>query len=136
MPLAALGSQNEGFVKLFLPQKTFEDWMLQEKADLEDGNLVLKDPPSVHPVTSAVHFTKLVSGEDTQALVGRVKTEAQISTFGGEQMADTVIVGESAYEVVPGFIAEVQAPAPAKADPKKKASPEADLLAAFILDKL
>lgn len=124
-------------MKLFLPQKTLEDWMFEEKADLEGGKLVVKEPRSTHPASSAVHFTKLVSGEDVHALVGRVKTDAQIAALGGEQMADTVIMGDSAYEVVPGFITEAQAPPAAKVDPKKKASsPEADLLAAFILDKL
>ena len=125
-------------LKLFLPQKTLEDWALAEKADLVDDKLVVRETKSSHPCTPAVHFQKLVSGADTHELVGKVKTLAQITDIGGESMADSVLLGETAYEVVTGYITEVTAPAPAsKTDPKKKAtSPEADLLAAFILDKL
>jgi hypothetical protein len=125
-------------VKLFLPQKTLEEWSMSEKADLQDGKLVVKEGgSSSHAVTPAVHFVKVVSGDDANSLVGRVKTQAQIQALGAEHFADSVILGEAAYEVAEGYVAEVQAPAPPKGDPKKKAAnPEADLLAAFILDKL
>lgn len=124
-------------MKLFLPHKTLEDWALSEKADLSDGKLVVKEPASSHPVAAAVHFHKLVSGEDAQGLLGRVKTTEQLQAMSAEHFADSCIVGEAAYEVVEGYVTEVQAPAPAKAEAKKKSgSPEADLLAAFILDKL
>jgi hypothetical protein len=128
-------------VKLFLPQKTLEEWSAAEKADLQDGKLVVAEGKGEsHTVTPAVHFVKLVSGVDQSQLVGRVKTMAQLDTLGCEHMMDSVILGEAAYEVTPGYIADVPAPAPAaKAggpDKKKATSPEADLLAAFILDKL
>jgi hypothetical protein len=124
-------------VKLFLPQKTLEEWALAEKADLADGRLVVKEGGSSHPVSSAVHFQKLVSGEDTNGLVGRVKTTEQLQGLKAEHFADSCIIGDAAYEVVEGFVTEVQNTPAAKADPKKKsASPEADLLAAFILDKM
>lgn len=124
-------------MKLFLPQKTLEEWSMAEKADLQDGKLVVKDGASSHPTTSAVHFVRVVSGDDANQLVGRVKTQEQLQRLGAEHMADSVILGETAYEVAEGYVAEVQAAPPAKGDPKKKAAnPEADLLAAFILDKL
>ena len=125
-------------VKLFLPQKTLEDWSLGEKADLEDGRLVVKETRSSHAVTPAVHFVKVVSGHDAHQLTGRVKTMKQLDELGAEHMMDSVLLGETAFEVVPGYVTEVTAPPPAaRPDPKKKQiSPEADLLAAFILDKL
>ena len=124
-------------MKLFLPQKTLEEWSVSEKADLQEGKLVVAESKASHAVTPAVHFVKLVSGNDQSQLVGRVKTMSQLDTLGAEHMMDSVILGETAYEVTPGYIADVPAPAPAKGDAKKKAtSPEADLLAAFILDKL
>ncbi len=125
-------------MKLFLPQKTLEDWSVGEKADLEDGKLVVKEPKSAHSVTPAVHFVKVVSGNDVHHLTGRVKTMKQLDELGAEHMMDSVLLGETAFEVIPGYVTEVTTPAPsAKADAKKKQiSPEADLLAAFILDKL
>jgi len=125
-------------MKLFLPQKTLEDWASSEKADLAQGQLVVKESRTTHPVTPAVHFVKVVSGDDLHGLIGRVKTTQQLHELRAEHMADSCIIGDAAYEVVEGYVTEVQAPAgAARPDPKKKtASPEADLLAAFILDKL
>ncbi len=125
-------------MKLFLPQKTLEDWASTEKADLSHGQLVVKESRTTHPVTPAVHFVKVVSGDDAHGLLGRVKTTQQLQELQAEHLADPCIIGEAAYEVVEGYVTEVQAPAPAaRPGPQKKtASPEADLLAAFILDKL
>jgi hypothetical protein len=125
-------------VKLFLPQTTLEEWATTDKADLADGKLVVREGPSSHPVTPAVHFSKLISGDDTHGLLGRVKTITQLGELGAEHMADSCIVGDTAYEVAEGYVTEVVvAAAPPKAEAKKKSgSPEADLLAAFILDKL
>ena len=125
-------------MKLFLPQKTLEDWSVGDKADLEDGKLVIKETRSSHAVTPAVHFVKVVSGNDAHHLTGRVKTMKQLDELGAEHMMDSVLLGETAFEVIPGYVTELGAQAaPVKPDPKKKAiSPEADLLAAFILDKL
>ncbi len=124
-------------MKLFLPHKTLEEWSVAETADLQDGKLVVNEGKTTHPVTAALYFQKLVSGEDTHGLVGRVKTMAQLSPLNPEHFADSCLVGETAYEVAEGYLTEVQAPAAGKGEPKKKTgSPEADLLAAFILDKL
>ena len=125
-------------MKLFLPQKTLEDWAIADEADLVEGKVVITATKSTHGVNPAVHFTKLANGTDSNNLIGRVKTVEQLDALGAEHMMDSVILGETVYEVVPGYIAEVKpaAPPPSKQDKKKASSPEADLLAAFILDKL
>jgi hypothetical protein len=121
--------------KLFLPQAQLEEWALGDKADIRDGKLVVvEEGGASFPVVSAVHFVQLASGEDTHKLLSRVKTEAQLQGLGAEQMADSVLIGETAYEVVPGYIAEVSPSPPGPGD--KKPSSEADLLAAFLLNKM
>ncbi|NVJ06672.1 hypothetical protein HUW63_15665 [Myxococcus sp. AM001] len=126
-----------GVTKLFLPQAQLEEWALADKADLREGRLVVMAEGGVaFPVTPAVHFVQLVSGEDTQGLVARVKTEEQLARLGAEQMADSVLVGDNAYEVVPGYVAEVAAGAPRPEGADSKPDSEADLLAAFILNKM
>lgn len=117
--------------KLFLPQNTLEEWALAEKADIREGRLGLTGESATFAVEPAVHVLRLVSGEDAAGLVSKVKTERQLATLGAEQMADSVLLGEAAYEVVPGYVADVPDPAPAK-----RTSTESDLLAAFLLDKL
>jgi hypothetical protein len=115
--------------RLFLSQTQLEEWVLADKADLQDGQLVVSGESTRVPVVPAVHFVKLVSGADEHTLVAKVKTEPQLQGLGAEQMADSVLLGEAAYEVVPGYVAEVAAP------PRKDTS-EADLLAAFLLNKM
>lgn len=124
-----------GVTKLFLPQTQLEEWALADKADLREGKLVvMAEGGTTFPLTPAVHFVQLVSGEDAQGLVARVKTEEQLASLGAEQMADSVLVGDNAYEVVPGYVTEVgAAPRP---EGEKKPDSEADLLAAFILNKM
>lgn len=118
----------------FLPQTTLEDWALSDQADLKDGKLVVASDKGTFTVTTAVHFTKSVSGSDDAKLVGKVKTAQQLEKLSAEHLADSVVMGDSAYEVVPGYIVDV---APAGKDPKKKAAnTDADLLADFLINKL
>jgi hypothetical protein len=125
-------------MKLFLPQTTLEQWALEDKADLQDGKLVVPAEKVACEVTPAVHFLKLVSGADEQNLVARVKTQAQLETLGAEHMMDSVLLGETAYEVSTGYLAEFEEPKASvqKAPAGGQASPDADLLAQFILNKL
>src|SRR4051794_4974975 len=98
-------------VKLFLPQSTLEEWAGAEKADLKDGKLVLNDGKAVsYPVMPAVHFKTLASGNDEKKLVSKVKSHEQLKAIGAEHFADSVLVGETAYTVIEGYIADVPAP--------------------------
>jgi hypothetical protein len=119
-------------VKLFLPQSTLEEWAADARADLKDGKLFVEQDQTTCLVAPAVHFSRLVSGTDARKLVSTVKTPVQLEQMGAEQMQDSVILGDDAYEVVQGYLAEL--PWPPIND--KKESPDADLLAAFLLDKM
>lgn len=122
-------------MKLFLPQTQLEEWALEDKADVKDGVLVVTGETGVYPVVPAVHIVQLVTGEDTNRLVSKVKTEEQLESLGAEQMADSVLLGETAYEVVPGYVAEVPSPSDASSEDGTAGS-ETDLLAAFLLNKM
>lgn len=130
-------------MRVFLPQSTLETWALEDKADLHDDRLVV--PGDAHAegyaLTPAVHFVQLVSGSDDARLLARVKTASQLAGLGAEHLHDSVLVGENAYEVVPGYVADV--PEPDAATPSATAQtsrtepqPPEDLLAAFLLNKL
>lgn len=117
--------------KLFLPQATLEEWVTSNKADLQGGQLVLTAERISLRATPAVCFVKLVSGPDEKKLVSKVKTSEQLKELGAEQVADSVILGESAYEVAPGYVTTSEAVAV-----EQKAGGEADLLAEFLLKKM
>ena len=123
-------------MRLFLPQAQLEEWALEDKADVKDGVLVVTGEEGVYPVTPAVHIVQLVTGEDANGLVTKVKTEDQLKSLGAEQMADSVLLGDTAYEVVPGYVAEVSLSPSDASSADGKAGSEADLLAAFLLNKM
>ncbi len=120
-------------IKLFLPQSTLEEWAAEGRADLKDGRLFIGSEQGVCRVAPAVHFLRLVSGSDSKKLLATVKTPLQLEQMGAEQMLDSVILGEDAYDVVQGYVAEVAFAPDAE---REKESPDADLLAAFLLDKM
>ena len=120
--------------KHFLPQTTLEEWALNDTADVKEGKLVFAADQASYPVTPAVHFRSLATGSDDQKLLEKVKTDGQLQKLGAEHMAESVLLGDTAYEVVSGYVVEVQAGK--AADAKKSANPEADLLANFLLNKL
>lgn len=57
---------------------------------------------------SAVRFTsEVTTGEDPNGLVGKVKTVEQLAAIGAEHAQGSVILGDSAYEVIDGFLGEL-----------------------------
>jgi hypothetical protein len=117
-------------MKLFLPQHTLEEWAAADKADVHDHALLLAGGPTRYPVEPAVHVTALVTGEDEHSLLRKVRTDAQLQAIGAERLADSVVAGESAYDVVTGYIVQV----PDAAAMEQPA--ETELLAEFLLNKL
>jgi hypothetical protein len=93
------------------------------------------------------------AGNDTAKLLGKVKTLDALKQMGAEHYMQSVILGESAYKVQQGFLAEtnalrravgVKAPAAGQPVAKKGAAQkqhateagEQDLLAQFLLENL
>ena len=114
-------------MKLFLPQATLEEWATSDKADVREHALVLSGETRKFPVQAAVHVKALVSGPDEHQLLKKVKTDAQLSKIGAERLADSVIAGESAYDVESGYVVQV---------PDEGATTETALLADYLLNKL
>jgi hypothetical protein len=123
----------------FLPQTTLDGWLDAGTVDLRSGMLVEMADNAEFPVREAVHFVKLESGEDEAALMGKVKALDSLKAVGAEHCMTSVIVGETVYEVVPGWVAEEPVTAGAARPVSKKfegKNPEADMLAKLLLDKL
>jgi hypothetical protein len=120
-------------VRLFLSQATLEEWAQADKADVQERHLVLHGTPGRLPVEEAVHLAQLVTGPDEAKLLHKVKTPSQLDELSAEQLADSVLVGESAYDVVRGYLVQVPDADFASALRPEK---ETDLLAQFLLDKL
>ena len=143
---------------LFVSQALLDAWASQGRIDLDGRSIALLGGHSAgrrYALEPAVRFLRVAGGgDDPGGLVARVKTLAQVRELGGEPMADSVVMGEIAYEVEPGFLAEASAvEAAARAAPTPDATPaapghrelprdledrrrEAEALARFLLDNL
>lgn len=118
---------------LFVSQAMLDSWTDQGKIDFVGNVMTLLSGDGKgrsYALEPAVRFMKLLSGDaDPNQLVHKVKSHAQLKELGAEPVDDSCILGDLAYEVQPGFLAEasvLQAAASAPSGPKpRKAADEA-----------
>lgn len=98
--------------RVFVPQEALESWVAEGRAQLMGETLVLEEVS--FQLASAVRFiAEVAGGGDAQELVGKVKTLTQVGELGGEHVTASVVLGDNAYEVIDGFLAQ-PAPGPDK----------------------
>lgn len=91
--------------RVFLPQEALDAWLSEGKIELDGEVMTLKPEGRRFRLASAVRFMNEVEGSgDEHDVVGRVKDLEQLAELGGELCAGSVIVGDSAYDVVEGFV--------------------------------
>jgi hypothetical protein len=115
---------------LFVSQAMLESWAGQGKIDFAGNVMTLlagEGKGRSYALVPAVRFLKLAGAEaDPHALLHKVKSVDQLRELGAEQVDASVLLGEVAYEVEPGFLAEVSAlQAAATAAPRAGAAPPA-----------
>jgi hypothetical protein len=93
--------------KLFISQDRLDAWNAEQKVRLDDSRLTLVELDRSFQIRPAVLFLK-VSGdeEDPNNLLGRVKAEAELDAMGADVYMNSVIVGDTAYEVQTGFLGD------------------------------
>jgi hypothetical protein len=93
-----------GANRLFWPQETMDEWLVEEKVSIEGDLLVIHGESRRYRISQAVYFEADVGGGgDPHKLVGRVKETATLAKLGAEHYMDSVLLGDSAYKVTPGF---------------------------------
>ena len=91
--------------RMFVSQGTLDVWLSDGHVDVDGEIMTLIHANQRFELVSAVHFvTEVAEGGDANDLIGKVKTLEQVVELGGEHYADSVLLGESAYEVVEGFL--------------------------------
>jgi len=136
---------------LFVPQNVLDKWSDKGRVELKGHVLTLVREKKSFQLTTAVRFVKMEAGEDLKGLLQKVKTLDALKQMGAEHYRESVILGESAYQVQQGFLADANALRRAAgvsqpAGDKKAAGAEKhrqdekdgeqDLLAQFLLDNL
>jgi hypothetical protein len=91
--------------RVFLSQDTLDRWLTEERADVQGDVMTARPDGHRFQLKSAVHFLfEVAGGGDAARLVGKVKDHDQIAELGAEHVADSVILGDDAYQVVEGFV--------------------------------
>ena len=94
---------------LFVPQSVLDRWSEQGRVEVEGHVLTILGDGKSFTLTSAVRFMKLEAGDDVTGLLQKVKTTDALKQMGAEHYMESVILGDSAYGVQQGFLADANA---------------------------
>lgn len=121
--------------RVFFPQPLLDAWIADERVDITGTDLLLRDEGRRYEIAEAVHVMRdAAGGGDEQKLLGKVKTREQLLEIGAEVFEGSMIIGDDAYDVTPGFIG-TPVGAPVQTAPNAEAGEE-NLLAQFLLKSL
>jgi hypothetical protein len=91
--------------RVFFPQAALDQWIVDGTVDLADGELTIVSEGRRYRLAEAVHIVREVSGAgDARELVGRVKTVATLQQLGAEIVESSMLLGDAAYDVEPGWV--------------------------------
>jgi len=96
-----------GANRVFFPQQALDEWLEHGRVVLVGDELTVLPEGRRFQLTSALRFVaEVADSPDAHDLVGRVKSLEQVQALHGEHYADSVILGDNAYQVVEGFFGE------------------------------
>jgi hypothetical protein len=129
--------------RVFFPQTALDQWISEGKVDLSGDELTIKPDARRYRILEAARVLVECTGlPDANELVGKVKTRTFLSELGAEILETSMVLGENAYDIVPGFVgapvgtfSEHMAAAGTVGASSPAASDE-DLLAKFLLESL
>jgi hypothetical protein len=92
--------------RIFFPQAALDDWIVDALVDLRDGVLTILPEGRRFKLADAVRVLREVTGgSDSHDLVGRAKSRDELEQAGAEIMETSMLLGETAYDVEPGWLA-------------------------------
>lgn len=94
---------------LFVPHNVLDRWSEQGRVAVDGTILTLLSEKRSFALSSAVRFLKLEAGEDQAGLLHKVKTTEALKALGAEHYRESVLLGDAAYQVQEGFLADAQA---------------------------
>jgi hypothetical protein len=98
--------------RVFFPQQALDRWLDEGHVALAGDELFIPAAGRHFRLQAAVHFVADVAETgDPHSLCGKVKTLDDVTGMAGEHCADSVVLGDSAYQVVEGFLGEMLASA-------------------------
>jgi hypothetical protein len=91
--------------RVFFPVAALDLWIGQGKVDLSGEEVTIKAEGRRYRIMEAAHVMAEVSGaSDVHELVGKVKSRLFLSELGAELLESSMILGDNAYDIIPGFL--------------------------------
>lgn len=91
--------------RVFFPQEALDIWLAEGRVELAGEELTLKSEGRTFRITEAVRVVQEVTGSgDAHDLVGRVKSCVYLGALEAEILETSMIIGDNAYDIVPGFL--------------------------------
>jgi hypothetical protein len=93
--------------RLFISQERLDAWSTEQRVSVTGDIMTLAEDGRSFRIRPAVRFLR-VAGEagDPQNLIETVQDERALEEMGADHYMDSVILGETAYDVQPGFVGE------------------------------
>jgi len=133
--------------RVFFPQAALDTWLSDGSVDLRGDELTILSGGELvrrYRVTEAVRILhEVTGGTDMNDLVGRVKPKSQLDEKGAELLESSLLLGDNAYDVAPGWLGEPigtfdELVSQARGLPGSGSAPQTDeeLLATFLMNEL
>jgi hypothetical protein len=91
--------------RVFFPQVVLDKWLLDGVVDLQGTELTILSEGRRYKLAEAARVLREVTGApDVNEVVGRVKSVAYLQELGAELVESSMVLGENAYDVVPGWL--------------------------------
>ena len=92
--------------RIYVSQALVDRWLGEGRIELDGDLLRLAGPRTSLFINPAVYFECVDGGDaDPHQIVGCVKSSQELAQMGAEHYDTSVVLGDHAYTVQPGFIA-------------------------------
>jgi hypothetical protein len=90
--------------RVFFPQACLDQWGVEGKIELTPSELLIVAEGRRYTISEVVRVVLEVTGSpDPHGIVGKVRPKAELEKMGAEILENSMIIGDNAYDVVPGW---------------------------------
>jgi hypothetical protein len=128
--------------RVFFPQDALDAWIAEDRVELRNDELTIRSEGRKYKIIEAIRVLREVTNQpDVHELLGRVKSRVFLSELGAEVLEHSMLLGDNAYDVVPGFVGApigtfVEHSQSHRSPRTRALTSEEDLLASFLASKL
>lgn len=107
--------------RVFFPQSCLDQWGVEGKIEVTPSELVILAEGRRYDIVEVVHVLREVTGsEDPHEILNKVKTKAGLQAMGAEIVESSMIIGDNAYDIVPGWAGTPKSPFAAHLDSSER----------------